>query len=162
RPAPLIEASSTPQLELTAGDHQVTGAFLWDALPEALEVPPQTGLVSLSVDGKPIAVPNRDAQGLLYLAGNAAAGAEAEQLDIRRADGAEGAWPEEEIWVFDSRPQLRVVLVEGKTPVDPQQTTLPNEWKSLPAWRLKGRDALTLTERRRGDADPGPDRLALT
>ena len=63
--------------------------------------------------------------------------------------------------MFDARPALRLADVEGATAVDPQQTQLPSEWKSLPAYRLRPGETLKLTERRRGDADPAPDKLAL-
>ena len=45
----------------------------------------------------------------------------------------DGPWKEgEEVWVFESRPPLRVVTVEGVPGVDPQQTTLPDEWRRCP------------------------------
>ncbi len=72
-----------------------------------------------------------------------------------------GPWAREEIWVFDARPNLRLVDVSGVTAVDPQQTSLPEEWKKLPAYRLRPGETLRLVERRRGDADPTPDRLTL-
>ncbi len=72
-----------------------------------------------------------------------------------------GIWAEEEVWVFDARPQLRVADVEGVPSVDPQQTLLPEEWKSFPAYRMAPGDTMKLAERRRGDADPQPDRLQL-
>lgn len=71
---------------------------------------------------------------------------------------SEGA---EEVWVWDARPALRVVEIEGVTAVDPQQTTLGDEWKSLPAYRMAPGETMTLTERRRGNDPPEPDRLAL-
>ena len=46
---------------LTAGPHTVTGTFDWAELPEALFVPPDTGLLDLTVRGKVIAFP--DARG---------------------------------------------------------------------------------------------------
>lgn len=72
-----------------------------------------------------------------------------------------GPWAKEEIWVFDARPSLRLVDVAGAAAVDPQQTSLPEEWKKLPAYRLRPGEAMRLAERRRGDADPAPDRLTL-
>jgi hypothetical protein len=45
--------------------------------------------------------------------------------------------------------------------VDPQQTTLPEEWRHLPAYAVVQESAMTLSEKRRGDADPAPDELAL-
>lgn len=70
-------------------------------------------------------------------------------------------WPGDEVWVFDARPHLRLVEVEGVPGVDPQQTTLPDEWKTLPAYLIRAGETMTLAERRRGDSDPAPDRLSL-
>jgi hypothetical protein len=67
----------------------------------------------------------------------------------------------EEVWVFDARPSLRQVDVEGVSTVDPQQTTLPDDWKSLPAYRVRPGETMRLVERRRGAADPPADRLDL-
>ncbi|HXI55677.1 MAG TPA: hypothetical protein VNO55_06435, partial [Polyangia bacterium] len=74
----------------------------------------------------------------------------------------DGPWKEgEEVWVFEAAPTLRVVTVEGVGAVDPQQTSLPDEWKKLPAYVMPPGATLTLVERRRGDADPPPDQLTL-
>ena len=74
----------------------------------------------------------------------------------------DGPWPAQEVWVFEARPHLRLVTVEGVTAVDPQQTTLPDEWKQLPAYlMLGGKSTMTLLEKRRGDSDPAPDQLTL-
>jgi hypothetical protein len=73
----------------------------------------------------------------------------------------DGAWPAQEVWVFDARPHLRIASVEGVTAVDPQQTTLPDEWRQLPAYLMQAGKAMTLVEKRRGDSDPAPDQLSL-
>jgi len=74
----------------------------------------------------------------------------------------DGPWKEgEEVWVFQSHPPLRVVTVEGVPGVDPQQTTLPDEWKALPAYVMAADATMTLAEHRRGDADPAADDLSL-
>src|SRR5207237_6058829 len=73
-----------------------------------------------------------------------------------------GPWKEgEEVWVFEAQPGLRVTTVEGVPPIDPQQTTLPREWKALPAYLMAPGATMSLVERRRGDAEPTPDQLAL-
>ncbi|HKB08559.1 MAG TPA: hypothetical protein VKF61_09800, partial [Candidatus Polarisedimenticolia bacterium] len=73
-----------------------------------------------------------------------------------------GPWAPEETWVFEARPHLRLAVVEGVTAVDPQQTTLPEDWKSLPAYLMQpGKTTMTLVEKRRGDSDPAPDQLTL-
>ena len=70
-------------------------------------------------------------------------------------------WPKQEVWVFDARNHLRLVEVEGVPAVDPSQTTLPDTWKGLPAYRVNPGDTLTLKLVRRGDPEPEPDRLIL-
>ncbi len=72
-----------------------------------------------------------------------------------------GPWAAEEVWVFDARPALRQVEVQGVSAVDPQQTTLPDAWKALPAYRVRPGETMRLAESRRGAADPPADRLNL-
>jgi hypothetical protein len=66
----------------------------------------------------------------------------------------------EEVWVFDARPDLRIVAIEGVAAIDPNQTELPGEWRQLPAYLLHPGDTMRLDERRRGDPDPA-DHLSL-
>ncbi|MEA3410682.1 MAG: hypothetical protein U9R74_03990 [Pseudomonadota bacterium] len=70
-------------------------------------------------------------------------------------------WPPEEIWVFEARNALRLVEIEGAPQIDPRQTSLPADWRQLPAWRLKPGETITLKVMRRGDPDPDPDALRL-
>jgi hypothetical protein len=67
---------------------------------------------------------------------------------------------DEEVWVFDARPALRIVAVEGLFPVDPRQTELPDAWRHLPAYVVRSGERMRLDERRRGDPDPA-DALTL-
>ena len=234
--------SGAPQIELLAGDHRVTGRFAWDAPPESLKVPVETGLVSLTLRGAAVAFPNRDAQGTLWLQ-KAATNEEGDSLEVivhrkvtddiplvltthvelhisgksreellgkalppgyvplsltgelparvepdgrvrvqvrpgvfnlelaARSEGpvpaitrpaADGPWREgEEVWVFEAKSDYRVANVEGVTSIDPQQTTLPDAWKRLPAYAMKVGDTMKLVESRRGDADPPPNQLTL-
>lgn len=70
-------------------------------------------------------------------------------------------WVDEEVWVFQARPDLRIVDVEGVAPTDPNQTSLPNEWKKLPAFAMQSGDEMRFTEKQRGDPEPAPDQLRL-
>ncbi len=82
--------------------------------------------------------------------------------DEIRVPKAEGAWDMDEAWVFEARPELRQADLEGAPALDPQQTELPMDWRSLPAYLVRPGDALKLTQRRRGDDPPSPDRLTLS
>jgi hypothetical protein len=74
---------------------------------------------------------------------------------------ADGPWASDEVWVFEAQPKLRQVVVEGVAALDASQTTLPGEWRSLPAWGVGPSDELKLVERQRGQAEAEPDLLNL-
>jgi hypothetical protein len=68
----------------------------------------------------------------------------------------------EEIWSFQPQHALRMVEILDVPPVEPSQTEMPVEWRSLPAYLLKAQAGMTIKEIRRGDPDPAPDQLSLT
>ncbi|EIJ43265.1 hypothetical protein BegalDRAFT_2414 [Beggiatoa alba B18LD] len=243
QPVAVMDIEGIPHIQLPAGESVVTGVLSWQRMPESIPVPPETGLVSLFIDGKPMAIPELDAEGRLWLRQTAqsAETVEENRLDIRiyrqvideiplqmvtrveidvagqnreamlgnlllagqipmnltsplparlETDGrlrlqvrpgsysillhtrqmgavtaltlpvVEGL-PEEEIWVFDARNALRLVDVTNVTAIDPQQTTLPSEWRQYPAYQVKAGDTLQLVEKRRGDPAPSPAQLSL-
>jgi len=245
-----IEDTGAPRVSLAAGEHVVSGRFEWGSLPELLQIPPQTGIVSLSIRGRVIANPRRDAQGRLWLQKRASpSGGEQSQvqvvvhrrvideiplrlrtrvalrvsgvsrevvlghalpggfvpmslqsplparvdpdgrlrvqvrpgdwvlhLDARHegvatelaaplqesAGADDGAWDADEVWVFDARPHLRRVEVQGGALLDPSRTTLPADWQRFPAYLMKPGQPIRLVEQRRGDSDPSPDTLELS
>lgn len=84
------------------------------------------------------------------------------ELGMADNSGAKvGPWDTEEVWVFDARPDLRLVSVEGAPSLDPQQTDLPAGWRQLPAYLMRPGDRLKFAERRRGAADLASDQLGL-
>lgn len=240
--AVVIVRGGAPSVLLERGDRTLTGAFAWDALPESIHVPPETGLLALTVRGAPVASPNRDADGTVWLQ-KAATNQEGDTLELvvhrKVTDGVpvtlttrielhvsgknreellgkalpdgfvpmsmesplpariepdghvrvqvragvftieiaarsmgvvgalsrpdpQGPWRDgDEIWVFEANADDRVVTVEGFPSIDPQQTTLPEAWKRLPAYPMKLGATLTFIEKGRGDADPPPNQLTL-
>ncbi len=241
QPAAVGEQGGRPAVRLASGQHRVTGRFLWDALPDTLALPPDSGRVVLRIQGETQTMPDLRPDGRLWLK-TRDAGRAADRLDIQvfrrltdevpvqittrvelevsgqerelvlsgslpgktlplrlasalpariEAGGAlrlklrpgrwgvevearypedttaftlaepESPWPAREVWVFDARPQLRLVEPEGVPAVDPTQTRLPEDWKGLPAYRMSPGDTLTLKRVRRGDPEPEPDRLRL-
>lgn len=82
--APVLVHEDRPALFLPVGEHHVQGRFDWDALPESLRVPPDSGLLQLRVNGKAIAHPERDAAHQLWLGRRAVASdTQAESLNLR-------------------------------------------------------------------------------
>ncbi len=82
-----------------------------------------------------------------------------EKLEIGAIDGP---WPQDEIWVFASSPELRRVRIENVQSIDPSRTGLPTEWMTLPAYFMKRRDTMHLVEKQRGNPRTQTDRLSLT
>ena len=244
KPAVVIQKHDRPSVQLQPGSYTLTGNFTWPKLPEFLQIPPQSALVSLSVRDTAIEFPNIDASGILWLktdqkeekienrlkietfkliddriptrleiyvsldvAGSAreitlgpiyspdkfipvslqsSLPARLEQdakirvqvrpgrhnfaLIIRHINPVEalsfehpgdGFWPKQEIWSFKARSNLRIVEVEGVTPIDPQQTSMPQTWRKYPAYRLLPGDTMRFNEIKRGDPLPAPDQLTL-
>ncbi|MBS2023518.1 MAG: hypothetical protein JST92_14020, partial [Deltaproteobacteria bacterium] len=242
----VIARDGAPVLWLTAGDHVITGTFAWTELPESISVPPETGLVSLTLRGKSVPFPVLEDSGLLWLQREGEDEAAEEnrveltvfrqivddvptrvitrlkleisgknrevllgralldgfvplsldsplparlepdgrlRVQVRpgtfrvsieaRHDGPlqklaleaqpEGQqWAPEEIWVYSAVPSLRLAEVQGLPQIDAAQTRLDDDWKRLPAYRVRPGESLTFAEQRRGDADPAPDKVDLT
>lgn len=68
---------------------------------------------------------------------------------------------DEEVWAVKAAPALRLIRPEGVASVDPRQVEMPDDWRALPAFRLKPGETLKLTELQRGNAKPAPDTLTL-
>ena len=68
-PAAVIDRDGRPQLKLTGKPQEVTvtGRFAWAEMPQWLEVPPEIGILSLTVNGQPIPVPSRDEANQVWL-----------------------------------------------------------------------------------------------
>ncbi len=79
--APVLDQAGLPMVVLSAGDHQVEGAFQWASLPQGLPLPTTTGAVSLRVSGAEVTQPAIDEQGLLRLGPGGSASSE-ERLDL--------------------------------------------------------------------------------
>src|SRR5690606_32080063 len=67
KPVPVMGRGGSPALRLDPGKHTVTGSFVWLELPQRIPLPPQVGLLSLSVNGQAQAAPSWDADGTLWL-----------------------------------------------------------------------------------------------
>ena len=72
-----------------------------------------------------------------------------------------GPWPEQEIWVFAADQKLRHVEIEGVSAIDPSRTSLPNDWKRLPAYLIQADQKMQFIEKNRGNPSPVPNRLTL-
>lgn len=244
KPAVVVPKDDRPSIQLQPGSYTLTGNFIWPKLPEFLQIPQQSALVSLSVNDTPIEFPNIDGSGKLWLktdhkeekienrlkiesfrliddtiptqieiyisldvAGSAreitlgpiyspdefiplslqsslpARLEENAKIRVQVRPGqynllltmrhvnpiatlsfdhpGDGFWPEQEVWSFKARPNLRIVEIFGVPSIDPQQTSMPQHWRQYPAYRLLPSDTMRFNEIKRGDPHPAPDQLTL-
>jgi hypothetical protein len=240
----VISKNNSPKIQLAPGLHTVKGNFNWPQLPEYLQIPTQSALVTLTVENKKLDFPNIDESGRLWLKTTQqeekienrlkieshrliddmippkvtihitldVAGAAREiafgpiyspekmtpislksvlpakleqdarmrvqvrpgrydfSLTLRHNRPLEtlsfsshenDLWPQEEIWSFSARPNLRLVEIEGPPAIDPMQTSLPKNWHRYPAYRLLPGETMVFKEIKRGDPEPAPDQLTL-
>lgn len=71
-----------PSVRLAAGSHELRARIPWRERPQSLRVPPQAGLVALTVDGKAVEPVQRDGDELA-LGRSGAAAPEADSLELR-------------------------------------------------------------------------------
>jgi hypothetical protein len=64
RAVEVIARQNVPSVRLAPGNYQVAGRFEWDERPGVLHVPPESGLLSLTVDGRPVARPELNGTGV--------------------------------------------------------------------------------------------------
>lgn len=81
-PAPVVDRGGMPMLQLDRGTRRVSGSFAWDRLPEMIQVPAKTGIVTLSVRGRRVDFPSRDEQGRLWLQRELAADEGESRLEV--------------------------------------------------------------------------------
>lgn len=81
----VVRRGNKPQVHLPAGEHRLTGIWAWSDLPRTLPIPAETGLLTLAINGAPVANPTRATAGELWLRGQREeqAAPEGDSLDIK-------------------------------------------------------------------------------
>jgi hypothetical protein len=80
---------------------------------------------------------------------------------VFRRPPLEAPWPEQEVWVWMPDESFRQVQIEGAAGIDPQRTSLPDEWRGHSAYLVDASTTLTLRTLRRGEPTPPPNQLAI-
>ncbi|MCK6527084.1 hypothetical protein L6R50_05790 [Myxococcota bacterium] len=70
-------------------------------------------------------------------------------------------WPGAETWAVATDDAARAVILSGPPAVDPARTSLPEEWRALPAFVVEPASPLRFAELRRGEPDPSPNAVEL-
>ncbi len=68
KPALVMQRRGRPTIKLQPGVYEVNGRFLWDSIPDNLQIPADTGLIELTVLGENIDLPIVN-QGQIWLKG---------------------------------------------------------------------------------------------
>ena len=63
----VIEHQGSPAVWLERGTHVLTGTYTWDQYPESINIPQESGLVTLKRNGVTVENPDLDSQGRLWL-----------------------------------------------------------------------------------------------
>ena len=239
KPAPVVEKDNAPSVSLTPGLHCIEGVFSWKEIPEWITVPPETGLISLVINGDTVQFPLVETSGRLWLKKKEGGAGEEDRVECRIfrlindtipmqvtnllkinvsgqlreikfdpvlldhavpinlqsplparlgpegeiiVQALPGRWEiklltcfeepikklsslknaqREEVWSFQSQNHLRMVKIEGVSPIDPKQTDIPLEWQGFPTFIMPPGVEMIFKEIRRGDPEPAPDQIHL-
>jgi hypothetical protein len=64
RAVEVIARNEVPSIRVAPGSYRVSGRFVWDERPGVLRLPPESGLLGLTIDGREIAQPDIDRKGV--------------------------------------------------------------------------------------------------
>lgn len=81
--AVVLEHDGLPSVWLPAGEHRVQGAIHWAEMPTRLSLPQDSGLLSLTLNGKPVDQPSIDEQGSVLFGESSAKQAVADSLAVQ-------------------------------------------------------------------------------
>jgi len=239
KPAPVVGKGNAPSVYITPGSHRIEGVFFWKEIPEWINVPPESGLISLVINGNPIQFPFIENSGRLWLKKKEGGLGKEDRVECRvfrlindtvpmqvtnllkviisgqpreikiepvllehavpiklasplparlgphgelMVQGRPGQWeiqiisrfegpiskltplkktPQDEVWSFQAQNQLRMVKIEGVSPIDPKQIDVPFQWQKFPTFIMQPGLEMIFKEIRRGDPEPAPDQLHL-
>jgi len=67
---PVMAHQGLPALFLLPGEYMIEGKLTWESLPDSLHIPPRTGTLTLSLEGKLVDQPDRDPDGKIWIRRN--------------------------------------------------------------------------------------------
>ncbi|TWT83548.1 hypothetical protein CA13_50140 [Planctomycetes bacterium CA13] len=63
----VVQHDGYPAVKLPPGEHELSGTFTWDTMPQKITVPKPIGILALAVNGNEVAQPVWDANGHVWL-----------------------------------------------------------------------------------------------
>ena len=123
RPLPVVEREGRPAIHLPAGGGKVTGSFQWNELPQQIKLPPEIGLLALTIEGQVQNAPSWDKDGTLWLQRQASSEPVDEDfLSLKVHSLIEDGIP---LW-FETQIEM---IVAGKSREETLGTVLPLGWQ---------------------------------
>ena len=120
--AAVVAREGLPAVRVPSGQQQLSGEFAWDEMPQRIAIPPQVGLLSLTVEGNSIPLPNWDASGNVWLKRQRAEVADKNQLAVQVYRVVEDGIP---MWL---RTEIELT-VSGQSREEDLGWILPQEWR---------------------------------
>ena len=118
----VVERDGRPAVKLPAGQHDLSGEFRWDEMPQRIAIPQQIGILSLSVDGSDVPIPNWDANGEVWLKRTQGEPADKDLLSLQVYRVIEDGIP---VWL---RTEIELT-VSGKSREEQLGWILPEGWQ---------------------------------
>ena len=121
-PVAVVPHDGVPSIRVKPGRHLVSGGFRWSRLPERLAIPNTIGIVELVRSGAAVGLPERDADGWLWLERSRSAEEEQDQLAVHVSRVLEDGLP---IWL---RTEIEL-SVSGRSREEVIGQILPAGWQ---------------------------------
>ena len=121
-PGVVVQHDGRPAIQLPAGNHQVTGRFRWQQMPQRIEIPRQIGILALDVDGNEVPAPTWNESGEVWLKRDRGEPADKDLLDLqvyRVIEDGIPAWLRTEI----------AITVSGKSREEQLGSVMPAGWQ---------------------------------
>ena len=123
KPLPVTESQGLPAIQLPPGTHRISGNFRWNEVPQRLQLPTAIGILTLSLNGKPVPSPAWDEKGVLWLKRpGSTEDADKTFLNVKLSAALEDGIP---LWL---RMELELT-VSGKSREEDLGSVLPEGWK---------------------------------
>jgi len=82
-PVVVTDHLTVPSVYIQPGEHTIRGAFQWSRMPEMIHIPPATGLVALTINGREVDTKVLDKEGRLWLQRRKAAKTQTDHQRVR-------------------------------------------------------------------------------
>ncbi|MCB1090297.1 MAG: hypothetical protein KDL87_02120, partial [Verrucomicrobiae bacterium] len=123
QPVPVLERDGHPAIRLEPGPATISGRFGWSELPQQIKLPPEIGLLELTVNGAVQSAPSWERDGTLWLQRKASSEPVDEDfLSLKVHSLLEDGIP---LW-FETRLDL---IVAGKSREETIGSVLPEGWQ---------------------------------